>query len=84
MVGRVVEPGKLPIPEFPVKFGCLERKRVEPDRMAAERQAALLGLGQQPPPDPAAAQIGEGDACYDGYPELSIEDWHKRRNLWIE
>ena len=29
-------------------------------------------------------QIGPADECYDGYPELSIEDWHKRRNLWIE
>jgi hypothetical protein len=29
-------------------------------------------------------QIGPGDQCYDGYPELSIEDWHKRHGLWIE
>src|SRR5216683_691308 len=29
-------------------------------------------------------QIGPADERYDGYPELSIEDWHKRRNLWIE
>ena len=24
-------------------------------------------------------QIGPNDDCFDGYPELSIEDWHKRR-----
>ena len=22
-------------------------------------------------------QIGPNDDCFDGYPELSIEDWHK-------
>jgi hypothetical protein len=21
---------------------------------------------------------------FDGYPELSIEDWHKKHGLWIE
>ncbi len=29
-------------------------------------------------------QLGPGDECFDGYPELSIEDWHKRHGLWIE
>jgi hypothetical protein len=29
-------------------------------------------------------QIGPGDECFDGYPELSIEEWHRRRGLWIE
>ena len=29
-------------------------------------------------------QVGPGDECYEGYPALSIEEWHKRRNLWIE
>jgi hypothetical protein len=29
-------------------------------------------------------QIGPNDDCFDGYPELSIEDWHKRHGLWIE
>jgi hypothetical protein len=29
-------------------------------------------------------QIGPDDNCFDGYPELSIEEWHKRRGLWIE
>ena len=29
-------------------------------------------------------QLGPGDACYDGYPPLSIEQWHKERGLWIE
>ena len=29
-------------------------------------------------------QIGPHDDCFDGYPELSIEDWHKKHVLWIE
>jgi hypothetical protein len=28
-------------------------------------------------------QIGPNDDCFDGYPELSIEDWHKKHGLWI-
>jgi hypothetical protein len=28
-------------------------------------------------------QFGRGDQRYDEYPELSIEDWHRRRGLWI-
>jgi hypothetical protein len=24
-------------------------------------------------------QIGANDDCFDGYPELSIEDWHKKK-----
>ena len=31
-----------------------------------------------------APQIGPNDDCFDGYPELSIEDWHKKHGLWIE
>ena len=29
-------------------------------------------------------QFGRGDAKFDEYPELSIEDWHKKRDLWID
>jgi hypothetical protein len=29
-------------------------------------------------------QIGPDDERYDGFPSLSIEEWHKRRNLWID
>ena len=28
-------------------------------------------------------QIGPGDACFEDYPEQSIEDWHRSRGLWI-
>ena len=28
--------------------------------------------------------MGPDDERYEGYPALSIEDWHKRRGLWIE
>lgn len=29
-------------------------------------------------------QVGLGDGCFDGYPEQSIEDWHRSRGLWVE
>ena len=29
-------------------------------------------------------QIGPEDECYEEYPALSIEEWHKRRKLWID
>ncbi|WP_018700145.1 GFA family protein [Amorphus coralli] len=29
-------------------------------------------------------QIGPNDQCFDGYPDESIEDWHKSRGLWID
>lgn len=28
--------------------------------------------------------FGRGDARFDEYPRLSIEDWHRRKGLWIE
>ena len=28
--------------------------------------------------------VRPGDDCFEEYPELSIEDWHKRRGLWVE
>jgi hypothetical protein len=30
------------------------------------------------------ADIGPGDICFDGYPEESIEAWHKARGLWVD
>jgi hypothetical protein len=29
------------------------------------------------------ADIGPDDARFDGYPDESIEDWHKTRDLWV-
>lgn len=29
-------------------------------------------------------QLGEKDQCFDYYPEDSIADWHKARDLWID
>jgi hypothetical protein len=29
-------------------------------------------------------QIGPNDDCFDGYPEFSIENWHKKQGLWGE
>src|SRR4051794_6698253 len=28
--------------------------------------------------------VRPGDDCFEEYPEQSIEDWHKRRGLWVE
>ncbi len=28
-------------------------------------------------------QIGPDDACFDEYPEESIEGWHRKRGLWV-
>ncbi|WP_186418031.1 GFA family protein [Bosea sp. CS1GBMeth4] len=28
--------------------------------------------------------VGPRDRSFDGYPEESIEDWHRRRGLWID
>ena len=41
-----------------------------------------LMLGSKPEwVEPA---IGPGDACFDEYPEQSIEEWHRTRGLWID
>ena len=29
-------------------------------------------------------RFGRGDATFDEYPELSIEEWHRKRGLWID
>ena len=29
-------------------------------------------------------QIAAGDSCFDLFPALSIEDWHRRHGLWID
>jgi hypothetical protein len=29
-------------------------------------------------------RFGRGDAKFDLYPEQSIEDWHRKRGLWVE
>lgn len=28
--------------------------------------------------------VGPDDACFDEYPEQSIEEWHRTRGLWID
>jgi hypothetical protein len=35
-------------------------------------------------PDWVVPQRGAGDACFDGYPEQSIADWHRARGLWVD
>jgi hypothetical protein len=35
-------------------------------------------------PDWVKADFGPKDRRFDGYPEQSIEDWHKSRGLWID
>lgn len=29
-------------------------------------------------------EFGEGDVCFDRYPDQSLEDWHKAHGLWHE
>lgn len=31
-----------------------------------------------------ALQVGPKDKCYDEYPELGIEDWHKKHGVYME
>ena len=41
-----------------------------------------LMLGSKPSwVEPA---VGPEDACFDEYPEQSIEEWHRARGLWID
>ena len=35
-------------------------------------------------PDWVEVPAGPDDAHYDGYPELSLEDWHKKHGLWAD
>jgi hypothetical protein len=35
-------------------------------------------------PNWVVPKFRHGDAKYDEYPELSIEQWHRRRDLWID
>jgi hypothetical protein len=30
------------------------------------------------------AQVGPKDQCYDEYPELGIEEWHKKHGVYIK
>lgn len=35
-------------------------------------------------PDWVEARVGPNDRTFDGYPEESIEDWHRSRGLWVD
>lgn len=35
-------------------------------------------------PDWVELDLRPGDRCFEGYPEESIEDWHRARGLWVE
>ncbi len=35
-------------------------------------------------PDWVEADVKPGDSTFEGYPEQSIEDWHRSRGLWVE
>jgi hypothetical protein len=58
VIGRVIEASIFLIPEFLIKLRRLERKRIEPGRMASQHSRAALGLGHQAAANPAPAQIG--------------------------
>jgi hypothetical protein len=29
-------------------------------------------------------EAGDGDQCFDAYPDLGLEDWHRAHDLWID
>lgn len=29
-------------------------------------------------------QVGEGDKCFDDYPDLSLEAWHRKHGVYVE
>ena len=35
-------------------------------------------------PDWVEAEIGKGDRSFDGYPDLSLEEWHRANGVWVE
>lgn len=35
-------------------------------------------------PDWVGVELGPDDDCFDGYPDLSLADWHKANGLWID
>jgi hypothetical protein len=46
-------------------------------RLSCLLHETLLGAGNR-------QLVGADDDCFDGYPELSIEDWHKKHGLWVK
>ena len=45
---------------------------------------ALVHLMLRYKPSWVQPAIGPDDSVFEEYPELSIEDWHRRRGLWID
>jgi len=35
-------------------------------------------------PDWVVPQVGADDRCFEHYPEESLEEWHRKRGLWVE
>lgn len=35
-------------------------------------------------PDWVTTHVRHGDAIFEGYPEQSLEDWHRKRGLWVD
>jgi hypothetical protein len=68
LVGRIIETAELAITEFRIKFRRLERKRVEPSRVAAALARTGLGAAQQFLADAAAAQVGTHPEIVDKQP----------------
>jgi len=68
LVGRIIETAELAITEFRIKFRRLERKRVEPSRVAAALARTGLGEAQQFLADAAAAQVGTHPEIVDKQP----------------
>lgn len=45
---------------------------------------ALVHLMLKEKPSWVPLHAGPQDECYDVYPELSLEDWHRKHGVWVE
>lgn len=54
---------------------------IDTDLPAAPHHVHLM---LQEKPDWVPLDAGPNDECYDAYPALSLEDWHKKNSLWAE
>lgn len=57
--------------------GCVARQFTRPSGPHGQCSALLVC-------PPHVLQVGPKDETYDEYPELSIEDWHRKHGLYVE
>ena len=55
-----------------------------PSRCRGLLPVLLLFPGLLAATDWVVPDVGPHDRCFEGYPEQSIEEWHRTRGLWID